>query len=60
MIMENDKINQIEKQSVTITLSSLILASIHGIIGYIAVYFFKPLWTKIMKWSGYESNSQND
>jgi|LakMenEpi03Aug12_release.lakeMendotaPanAssembly.Ray.scaffolds.fasta_scaffold15669_40 hypothetical protein len=37
-------------QSVTITLSSILYSAIHGIVGYIAVYFFKPLWEKIINW----------
>lgn len=37
-------------QSVTITLGSIFYSAIHGIIAYIAVYFFKPLWEKIMNW----------
>lgn len=36
-------------QSVTISFAGLILAAINGIVGYIAVYFFKPLWEKLIK-----------
>jgi hypothetical protein len=36
-------------QMVPITLASLIGSAINGIIAYIAVYFFKPLWEKIVK-----------
>lgn len=37
-------------QMVTITLAGLINSAVNGIIAYIAVYFFKPLWDKFMKW----------
>jgi hypothetical protein len=37
-------------QMVPITLASLIGSAINGIIAYIAVYFFKPLWDRLMKW----------
>ena len=37
-------------QLVPITLSNIILQALNGIIAYIAVYFFKPLWEKFMKW----------
>lgn len=37
-------------QSVTITIASIFGSIIHAIIGYIAVYFFKPLWEKLMNW----------
>jgi hypothetical protein len=37
-------------QMVPITLAGLIGSAINGIIAYIAVYFFKPLWEKIIKW----------
>ena len=33
-----------------ITMGGLISSAINGIIGFIAVYFFKPLWEKIVKW----------
>jgi hypothetical protein len=37
-------------QSITISISTIFYSAIQGIIGYIAVYFFKPLWEKFMKW----------
>jgi hypothetical protein len=41
---------EFKKQVLTeITLGSIISSAISGIIGYIAVYFFKPLWEKIVK-----------
>lgn len=35
--------------SVTISLSSILSSAIHGIVAFIAVYFFKPLWDKVVK-----------
>lgn len=35
-------------QTVVITLTSVLTAAINAILGYIAVYFFKPLWEKIV------------
>lgn len=37
-------------QMVPITLAGLVTSAINGIIAYIAVYFFKPLWEKIVSW----------
>lgn len=37
-------------QMIPITLAGLIGSAVNGIIAYIAVYFFKPLWEKLMKW----------
>jgi len=45
----NNKDEPLKKQSVSFTMASLIMAAINGIVGYIAVYFFKPLWEKIVK-----------
>ena len=47
MIMENKEDSVIEKQS--LTLGSVFFTAVHAIIGYIAVYFFKPIWVKIVK-----------
>lgn len=54
--MEPEK-DTVKKQSVSITLGSLLGAAFNGIIGYVAVYFFKPLWEKIVKWWSNERNS---
>lgn len=53
--METDK-EDIKKQSLSVTVGSLVGAAINGIIGYVAVYFFKPLWEKLIKWWKNESN----
>lgn len=42
---------EVKKQSITtITFCSLMSSILHAIISYIAVYFFKPIWKKIMLW----------
>ena len=46
MDKEEDKI---KNQCVSLTLSAVVGAAIQAIIGYIAVYFFKPLWAGIIK-----------
>jgi hypothetical protein len=33
-------------QTISVTLAGIIGSAINGIVGYIAVYFFKPLWKK--------------
>lgn len=54
--METDK-KDVKKQSLSVTLASVIGAAINGIVAYVAVYFFKPLWEKLIKWWKNESNS---
>lgn len=40
-----------EKQVITeITIGSLLSSAINGIVGFIAVYFFKPLWDKLVSY----------
>jgi len=53
MELETEKI---KKQSVTITVASLLGAAVNGIIGFIAVYFFKPLWEKLIGWWNSDKN----
>ena len=36
--------------NIPITLGGLLASVISAIVGYIAVYFFKPLWAKMIKW----------
>lgn len=41
--------------SVTISLSSMLSSAINGIVAFIAVYFFKPIWDKMISyWSNNE------
>jgi hypothetical protein len=53
--MEPEK-EEIKQQSLTVTATSVLGAAINGIIGYIAVYFFKPLWDKLVSWWNSEKN----
>jgi len=34
----------------SVTLSSIITHIIHSIFSFIVIYFFKPLWEKLVKW----------
>lgn len=45
------------KQYSVLAITPILLAALNAIIGYIAVYFFKPLWEKIIRWWNNESNS---
>lgn len=47
--MTQDSDQEIKSQTV-ITGGTIIGAAINGIVGYIAVYFFQPLWLKAIKW----------
>jgi len=33
-----------------VTAGGLFASAINGIVGFIAVYFFQPLWEKLIKW----------
>lgn len=37
-------------QLIPISLVGVISSAVNGIIAYIAVYFFRPFWDKIVKW----------
>lgn len=37
-------------KTIPITIGSLIISAVNGIVAYIAVYFFKPLWEIIINW----------
>lgn len=44
-----DSSNKFKKQVLTeITVGSILSSAINGIVGFIAVYLFKPLWDKIV------------
>lgn len=48
---DTDFVNNTKVKSQTVvTLGTIIAAAINGIIGYVAVYFFQPIWIKIIKW----------
>jgi hypothetical protein len=52
MIMENEE--EVETQMIPIvpalTLGGIINASVSGIVSFIAVYFFTPLWNKMISY----------
>lgn len=37
-------------QMIPVTLAGLISSALNGIIAYIAVYFFKPMWEKLVRY----------
>lgn len=49
MKQDSDSNETVKTESVSITLCGLMASAINGIVAYIAVYFFKPLWEKIIK-----------
>lgn len=55
--MDSEEKKTFRIQTIPITLIGIFCAAINGIVGYIAVYFFKPLWEKLIKWWQNESNS---
>lgn len=42
------KDGKIKPQCLNLTIVGLVSSAINAIIAYIAVYFFKPVWTKIV------------
>jgi uncharacterized membrane protein len=34
----------------SITISSLVASAVNGIVGFVAVYFFKPIWDKLVSY----------
>lgn len=46
--MNSKKDGKFKIQTLSITIASVIASAINGIVAYIAVYFFKPLWEKIV------------
>jgi hypothetical protein len=49
--MNTDTEDEVKTQVITeITLGSILVSAINGIIGFIAVYFFKPVWEKLIKY----------
>lgn len=49
-VTDKDKTIRTQCISATVTIGSIIISAINAIIGFIAVYFFKPVWTKIIEW----------
>jgi hypothetical protein len=48
--MNNKESNKIKIQMLPITIASLTVSAINGIVGFLAVYFFTPIWAKIVAW----------
>ena len=48
--MTNKKLNKIKIQMLPITIGSLTVSAINGIVGFLAVYFFAPIWARIIAW----------
>lgn len=57
---ESTENNDIKKQCVTVTAGTLASSSIQAIVGYIAIWFFKPLWEKIVKSLGWDRTRKNE
>ena len=48
---------EVKKQS--ITMSTIIGKAVEAIVAYIALWFFKPVWDRLVKWWGKdETNSK--
>ena len=51
--MENKEKEEAKGQMIIVpalTLGGIINASVSGIISFLAVYFFTPIWSKIVTW----------
>lgn len=48
MEQDTDSDKTIKTKCITISSYAIFSSAINGIVAYIAVYFFKPLWEKIM------------
>jgi len=47
--MENNN-NKVKSQSITFLLTYVLIQSLNAFIGFVAMYFFRPIWNKIIKW----------
>ena len=45
---QNSESEEVKTQSITI--STIIGKAIEAIVAYITIWFFKPLWDKLVKW----------
>lgn len=45
---QDSESNKVKKQSVTMT--TIFTAAIEAVVGYIVVWFFEPIWKRIVKW----------
>jgi hypothetical protein len=48
--MSDKEPNKTKIQMLPITIGSLTVSAINGIVGFLAVYFFAPIWVKIVAW----------
>lgn len=48
--MNNKEPDKIQTQMLSITVASLVTSAINGIVGFVAVYFFAPIWSKMIAW----------
>lgn len=47
MNQENSS-KEVHKQCVSLSIAGLLTQAINGIVAYVAVYFFKPFWDRIV------------
>ena len=48
--MRDKESDKIKIQMLPITIASLTVSAINGIVGFLAVYFFAPIWARIIVW----------
>lgn len=48
MTSDHGKDNKIKKQS--ITMSTIIGKAIEAVVAYVVLFFFKPVWDRLVKW----------
>lgn len=56
MKQDLDSSETVKTESVSITFCGLMASAINGIVAYIAVYFFKPIWEKIIQILNWEKH----
>lgn len=49
MNQENSN-KEVHKQCVSLSIAGLLTQAINGIVAYVAVYFFKPLWDRLVNY----------
>ncbi len=48
MTSDHGKDNKIKKQSITMT--TILGKAIEAVVAYIVLFFFKPVWDRLVKW----------
>ena len=51
--------NSKEVKSQSVTMATIIGKAIEAIVAYITIWFFKPLWEKLVKWWKGNNESNN-